>query len=91
MRFLDRFFDLYVQGNMQPSVNHALRPEGNGDAYGAELGRKNLHIAYDWLEANLPEAAGLRATRSRLPTAPPRRRCSMPTGSSEIGDAAAES
>ena len=56
VRFLDRFFDLYVQGNMQPAVNHALRPEGCGDAYGAELGRKNLQIAYDWLEANLPES-----------------------------------
>ena len=50
VRFLDRFFDLHVQGNMQPSVNHAL---GKGDAFGAEQGRKNLHIAYDWLEANL--------------------------------------
>ena len=56
VRFLDRVFDLYVQGNMQPAVNHALRPEGMGDAYGAELGRKNLHVAYDWLEANLPES-----------------------------------
>lgn len=54
VRFLDRVFDLHVQGNMQPSVNHALRPEGKGDAYGAELGLKNLRIAYDWLEANLP-------------------------------------
>lgn len=53
VRFLDRFFDLYVQGNMQPSVNHALRPEGQGDAYGAEQGLKNLRIAYDWLESNL--------------------------------------
>ncbi len=42
VRFLDRFFDLHVQGNMQPSVNHALRPEGQGDAYGAEQGLKNL-------------------------------------------------
>ena len=50
VRFLDRFFDLYVQGNMQPAVNHAL---GKGDAATAEQGRKNLHIAYDWLEANL--------------------------------------
>jgi glutathione S-transferase len=53
VRFLDRFFDLYIQGNMQPSVNHALRPEGMGDAYGAEQGRKNLLLAYDWLESNL--------------------------------------
>ena len=56
VRFLDRFFDLYVQGNMQPAVNNAIRPEGMGDAYGAEQGRKNLHIAYDWLEANLPDS-----------------------------------
>jgi glutathione S-transferase len=56
VRFLDRFFDLYIQGNMQPSVNHALRPEGQGDAFGAEQGRKNLLIAYDWLETNLPDA-----------------------------------
>jgi len=53
VRFLDRFFDLYVQGNMQPSVDHAL---GKGDAFGAEQGRKNLRIAYDWLEANLPDS-----------------------------------
>jgi glutathione S-transferase len=57
VRFLDRFFDVYVQGNMQPAVNHALRPEGMGDAYGAEQGRQNLRIAYDWLEANLPESS----------------------------------
>ena len=56
VRFLDRFFDLYVQGNMQPAVNHALRPEGCGDPYGAELGRKNLQTAYDWLEKELPDS-----------------------------------
>ena len=56
VRFLDRFFDLYVQGNMQPAVNHALRPEGQGDAYGAQQGRKNLLTAYDWLETNLPDS-----------------------------------
>ena len=73
VRFLDRFFDLYVQGNMQPAVNHALRPEGQGDAYGAEQGRKNLHIAYDWLEANLPEsgwAAGESFTLADCAAAP---------------------
>lgn len=73
VRFLDRFFDLYVQGNMQPAVNHALRPEGMGDAYGAEQGRKNLRVAYDWLEANLPEnswAAGERFTLADCAAAP---------------------
>ena len=70
VRFLDRFFDLYVQGNMQPSVNHAL---GKGDEYGAEQGRKGLHTAYDWLEANLPEdgwAAGDRFTLADCAAAP---------------------
>ena len=73
VRFLDRFFDLYVQGNMQPAVNHALRPEGKGDAYGADLGRKNLHTAYDWLEANLPDdswAAGDSFTLADCAAAP---------------------
>jgi len=55
VRFLDRFFDLHVQGNMQPAVNHALRPEGKGDPYGAEQGRNDLRLAYDWLEGNLPD------------------------------------
>ena len=55
VRFLDRFFDLHVQGNMQPAVNHALRPEGKGDPYGAEQGRNYLRLAYDWLEGNLPD------------------------------------
>jgi glutathione S-transferase len=27
-----------------------------GDAYGAEQGLKRLRIAYDWLEANLPDS-----------------------------------
>jgi glutathione S-transferase len=61
VRFLDRFFDLHVQGNMQPTVTNALRAEDQRDEFGAEQGRKNLQIAYDWLEANLgdgPWAAG---------------------------------
>jgi glutathione S-transferase len=51
VRFLDRFFDLHVQGNMQPTVNHAIWPDGEGLA--AVRGREALQIAYDWLEANL--------------------------------------
>jgi glutathione S-transferase len=73
VRFLDRVFDLHVQGNMQPSVNHALRPKGMGDAYGAEQGVKNLRIAYDWLEANLgdgPWAAGATFTLADCAAAP---------------------
>jgi len=73
VRFLDRFFDLHVQGNMQPAVNHALRPEGKGDPYGAEQGRKNLQVAYDWLEENLPDggwAAGDTFTLADCAAAP---------------------
>lgn len=50
VRFLDRFFDLHVQGNIQPSVNHAIWPDGQGLA--AARGRAALEIAYDWLEDN---------------------------------------
>jgi glutathione S-transferase len=70
VRFLDRFFDLYVQGNFQPAVNHAL---GKGDSQSAESGRKGLHVAYDWLQANLPDdgwAAGDSFTLADCAAAP---------------------
>lgn len=73
VRFLDRFFDLYVQGNMQPAVNNALRPEGMADAFGEEHARKNLHIAYDWLETSLSDdgwAAGDTFTLADCAAAP---------------------
>jgi glutathione S-transferase len=54
VRFLDRFFDLHIQGNMQPSVNNAIWPDGEGLA--AKRGIASLRIAYDWLEANLPDS-----------------------------------
>jgi glutathione S-transferase len=55
VRLLDRFFDLYVMGNMQVPVANKLRPEGAQDSYGEERARERLHVAYDWLEANLSE------------------------------------
>jgi glutathione S-transferase len=73
VRFLDRFFDLHVQGNMQPAVNNALRPEDARNAYGEAKARENLRIAYDWLEANLPEtewAAGDNFTLADCAAAP---------------------
>ncbi|MEO7815339.1 MAG: glutathione S-transferase family protein, partial [Sphingomicrobium sp.] len=72
-RFLDRFFDQYVMNAAQPAVNHALRPEGQGDAYGAEQGLNLLRTAYDWLEANLPDsewAAGETFTLADCAAAP---------------------
>jgi glutathione S-transferase len=71
VRLLDRFFDLHIQGNMQPSVNHAIWPDGEGLA--AARGRDALRIAYDWLEANLPDsewAAGERFTLADCAAAP---------------------
>jgi glutathione S-transferase len=56
VRFLDRFFDLYVHANVQQAVGNALRPEGQADDYGAEQARKNLLTAYDWIEENLPDS-----------------------------------
>lgn len=73
VRFLDRFFDLHVQGNMQPTVNNAIRGEGHRDPFGAELGLNKLRIAYDWLEQNLPDsewAAGEAFTLADCAAAP---------------------
>jgi len=73
VRFLDRFFDLYVMGNMQKAGNDILRPEGCRDPYGAEKARHDLHIAYDWLEANLgngPWAIGEAFTLADCAAAP---------------------
>ena len=55
VRFLDRFFDLYVMNNLQKPVADKLRPEGNADPFGVAKARGDLHTAYDWLEANLGE------------------------------------
>jgi len=73
VRFLDRFFDNYVMNNMQAAGNDILRPEGSRDPYGAQQGRDNLHVAYDWLEANLgegPWAAGDTFTLADCAAAP---------------------
>ena len=59
--------------NMQQAGNDILRPEGSRDPYGAQQGRDNLHLAYDWLEANLgdgPWAAGEQFTLADCAAAP---------------------
>jgi glutathione S-transferase len=73
VRFLDRFFDLHVMNNMQKAVTDRLRPEGTHDTFGVEQARKRLHVAYDWLEANLadgPWAAGEAFTLADCAAAP---------------------
>ena len=72
-RFLDRFFDTYVMNAAQPAVNNALRPADARDPHGEAQGRATVNIAYDWLEANLPDtewAAGDRFTLADCAAAP---------------------
>jgi glutathione S-transferase len=73
VRFLDRFFDLYVMNNMSCPVFDKLRPEGKQDPYGVEQAMKRLGIAYDWLETNLgdgPWAIGDEFTMADCAAAP---------------------
>ena len=74
VRFLDRFFDLYVMGNMQRPVADTIRPESaNRDPFGVEKARGDLHKAYDWLEAKLgdgPWAVGESFTMADCAAAP---------------------
>ena len=73
VRFLDRFFDLYVHSNLQMPVLDALRPEGSRDPYGVQKAMHRLRTAYDWLEANLgngPWATGDQFTMADCAAAP---------------------
>ena len=73
VRFLDRFFDLYVMGNMQKPVADKIRPNGNSDPFGVEKARGDLHTAHDWLEVNLgdgPWAVGNSFTMADCAAAP---------------------
>lgn len=73
VRFLDRFFDLYVMNNMSCPVFDALKPAESRDPYGVARAMDRLHIAYDWLEANLgdgPWAVGDQFTVADCAAAP---------------------
>lgn len=72
VRFLDRFFDLYVMENMQKIATDPLRPEGRRDAYGVDRARANLNTAYDWIEGQRgePWAAGEAFTLADCAAAP---------------------
>ena len=50
VRFLDRFFDLYVMTPMQKIVGDKLRKESERDAKGVADARTRLDVAYGWLE-----------------------------------------
>ena len=73
VRFLDRFFDLYVMDKMSKPVFDAICPEGSRDAFGVAKARAELQTSYDWLEANLgdgPWAAGDEFTLADCAAAP---------------------
>ena len=73
VRFLDRFFDLYVMDQMSVAVFNAIRPEESRDPYGVERAMGRLRTAYDWLEANLgdgPWAVGEEFTLADCAAAP---------------------
>ena len=73
VRFLDRFFDLYVMNNMSKPVFDKIRAECDRDPFGVQKARGDLHTAYDWLEANLgdgPWAVGDTFTMADCAAAP---------------------
>jgi glutathione S-transferase len=72
VRFLDRFFDLYVMENMQKIATDPLRPEESRDGFGVEAARRNLNTAYDFMEGQLgePWAAGDAFTLADCAAAP---------------------
>ncbi len=52
-RFMDRFFDNYVMAPMQSIVADRMRPEGERDNVGVRSARRQLDVAYQWLEGQL--------------------------------------
>lgn len=52
-RFMDRFFDNYIMTPMQKPVADALRPHDKRDAYGVEEAKRQLDIAYAWLDKTM--------------------------------------
>src|SRR5215475_5304428 len=73
VRFLDRFFDLYVMTPMQKIVGDKLRQESERDAKGVADARSRLDVAYGWLDKALAErqwAAGDEFTLADCAAAP---------------------
>ncbi|HEX6860169.1 MAG TPA: glutathione S-transferase family protein [Caulobacteraceae bacterium] len=72
VRFMDRFFDMYVMTPMNKPVAEALRPDGRRDTALAEAANE-LDLAYAWLEGVMAErtwAAGEAFTMADCAAAP---------------------
>ncbi|MFT3931890.1 MAG: glutathione S-transferase family protein [Spongiibacteraceae bacterium] len=52
-RFMDRFFDNDIMAPAQKFVADALRPADKRDPYGVEQAKRQLDIAYAWLDSKL--------------------------------------
>ncbi len=52
-RFLDRFYDLYLQVPMQKIVGDRLRPKDKKDPFGVEQARAQLKVGLDMVEADM--------------------------------------
>lgn len=73
VRFLDRVFDLRIMEKMQVSVFNAMRPPNERSPSTVAASIEQLHIAYDWLDANLgdgPWAIGETFTLADCAAAP---------------------
>lgn len=55
VRYMDRFFDLYVSTPQQKIVFDALRPEHEHDLYGVREAREALDTAYAWLDKTMAD------------------------------------
>jgi glutathione S-transferase len=72
-RFLDRFFDNYVQTPLAKIVGDSLRAPGERDAKGVAEAHQQLDIAYGWLEEHMARrtwAAGESFTLADCAAAP---------------------
>ena len=55
IRFLDRFFDLYVHLPMQKIVGDRLRPQDSHDPHGVEHARSTMRTALDIVEKDMAD------------------------------------
>lgn len=73
VRFMDRFFDLYIMSPQQKLVADRLRPQERRDPHGVDEARAQLDTAYAWLEAAMQGrqwAAGERFSLADCAAAP---------------------
>ena len=69
VRFMDRFFDLYVMDGMQISVEAALGRAAMTPAAGLALATQQLERAYAWLDGYLGTRTWAAGMPTRWPTA----------------------